>query len=247
MKTGLKEWLRNIGFARRIERHNFLIYRITREYAQTLPYRGRVVDLGCGKAPYKDIILDKAEEYIGVDWQNSMHDQSAVDVFADLSKRLPFDDAYADTVVSFEVLEHLPEPDFFLSECNRVLKTTGVLFLTVPFMWHVHEEPYDYFRYTRYGLQYLLEKNGFSEVIIEEKTGFWQMWWLKFNYHTHCFARGPVKYLWYPIWWLTQTLAPLMDKLNSSSGQTALYGVRAKKDDRISAPRNKECANTSPT
>lgn len=229
MKTGLKKWLRNNGFTRGIERHNFLIYRITREHAQTLPYRGRVVDLGCGSAPYRDIILDIAEEYIGVDWENTMHDQSKVDVFADLSKRLPFEDAYADTVVSFEVLEHLPEPDFFLCECNRILKPTGLLFMTVPFMWHVHEEPHDYFRYTQYGLQYLLEKNGFSEIVIDEKAGFWQMWWLKFNYHTTCFAQGPVKYFWYLIWWLTQTIAPLMDKLNSSSGDTALYAIRAKK------------------
>ena len=229
MKAGLKKWLHKNGFKRGIERHNFLIYRITREYAQTLPYRGRVVDLGCGSAPYRDIILNIAEEYIGVDWENTMHDQSKVDVFADLSKRLPFIDASADTVVSFEVLEHLPEPDFFLHECYRILKPAGLLFMTVPFMWHVHEEPHDYFRYTQYGLQYLLEKNGFSEIVIDEKTGFWQMWWLKFNYHTTCFAKGPIKYFWYSIWWFTQTLAPLMDKLNTSRGQTAFYSIRAKK------------------
>jgi len=229
MNIKIKKRWADWGIARGIERHNWSIYRIMREHAQTLPYRGRVVDLGCGSAPYRDIILDIAEEYIGVDWENSMHDQSKVDVFADLSKRLPFEDDYADTVVSFEVLEHLPEPDFFLCECNRILKPTGLLFMTVPFMWHVHEEPHDYFRYTQYGLRYLLEKNGFSEIAIEEKTGFWLMWWLRFNYHTICFARGPLKYLWYPIWWFTQVPGILLDKVDPDSRQPAGYVIQAKK------------------
>lgn len=228
MKAGLKEWLYAMGIRRGIERRNFLIYQIMRKNAERLPYQGRVVDLGCGDAPYKDIILDVADEYIGVDWENTMHDQSKIDVFADLSKPLPFENNYADTVVSFEVLEHLPEPLFFLSECNRILRPSGQLFLTVPFMWHIHEEPHDYFRYTQHGLQYLLEKSGFSDIVIEEKTGFWVMWWLGFNYHTTCFAIGPLKYLWYLVWWLSQTLAMVADKANPSTGQTALYAIQAK-------------------
>jgi len=197
--------------------------------AETFPYRGRVVDLGCGTAPYKDIILAVADEYIGVDWTKTIHDQSRVDVFADLSKPLPFADSYADTVVSFEVLEHLPEPILFLSECNHILRPGGMLFMTVPFMWQIHEEPHDYFRYTQYGLRYLLEKNGFSEIAIKEKTGFWLMWWLRFNYHTVRFARGPVKYLWYPVWCFTQVLGILLDKVNPGSGQPAGYVIQAKK------------------
>lgn len=231
MKNKFAKWLRDNGFERGVERHNFLIHRIKREYLETLDYQGRVVDLGCGKAFYKDMILKTATEYVGVDWENSMHEQGHVDVFTDLTQRLPFDDVYADTVVSFDVLEHLPEPDFFLGECNRILKAKGVLLITVPFMWHVHEEPHDYFRYTKYGLQYLLEKNGFSQVTVEELTGFWQMWSLKFNYQTCGFAKGPLRYVWYPIWWFTQTIATFLDKVNFSSGQTALYGVRARKNE----------------
>jgi len=130
--------------------------------------KGRVVDLGCGTAPYKSDILKVANEYIGVDWENGLHNQFNVDVFSDLTKPLPFPQAYADTVVSFQVMEHLPEPGFFLKECYRILKCGGVIILTVPFMWHVHEAPHDYYRYTRYGLKYLLEKTGFIEVNIYE-------------------------------------------------------------------------------
>lgn len=135
---------------------NFLIHDINRRIARSLPYKGRVIDLGCGKAPYKEDILKVTNEYIRVDWKNSYHKNSKVDVQADLTKHLPFDDEYADTVVSFQVMEHLPEPSFFLAECWRILKPEGTLFITVPFMWHVHEAPYDYYRYTHHGLEYML-------------------------------------------------------------------------------------------
>jgi len=159
--------------------HNWLALKVNNTSVKNiLPYiKGRVIDLGCGEAPYKDDILKLADEYIGVDWKSSFHNQSNVDVFANLCEKLPFDDCYADVVVSFQVMEHLPEPDFFLSECYRILRPGGKLFITVPFMWHVHEAPYDYFRYTRYGLEYLLSKNGFVDIQIQEildsgKCGF---------------------------------------------------------------------------
>lgn len=218
------------GMARGIERHNFLIVRIAQRCIEQFPYQGRVVDLGCGRAYYKEIVLRTADEYIGVDWQNSMHNGSNVDVFADLTKPLPLDDAYADTVISFYVLEHLPEPDLFLSECSRILRPGGMLYMLVPFLWQVHEEPFDYYRYTHYGIRYLLEKYGFSEIDIKAETGFWQTWWLRFNYHTSSVVRGPLQYLCYPIWWLTQIVAPLMDKISPGRGDHAsFYSVRARK------------------
>lgn len=149
---------------------NWLVYKINNSSFDAFfdVIKGRVIDLGCGTSPYKEDILKVADEYIGVDWENSLHDQSNVNVFADLTKKLPFDDDYADTVVSFQVMEHLPEPDFFLSECYRILKREGKLFITVPFMWHVHEPPHDYFRYTRYGLEYLLKKMGFLKLRLKK-------------------------------------------------------------------------------
>ena len=209
---------------------NWLAYKVNNNILRDnlSSIKGRVIDLGCGISPYKEDILKTAEEYVGVDWQNSQHDQSNVDVFADLTKKLPFSDNYTDTVVSFQVMEHLPEPHFFLSECFRILKPGGYLLLTVPFMWHVHEGPHDYFRYTRYGLEYLIKKCGFADVTIEENTGFWQMWFLKFNYHTARFVI-PVKYLFAPIWWLGQLIAPILDKCDKHPEETASYTVTARK------------------
>lgn len=193
--------------------------------------QGCVIDLGCGEAPYKEEIEGIADQYIAVDWQASRHDVSRVDVFTDISKSLPFRDSAADTVVAFQVLEHIPEPELFLAECFRVLRSGGTLFLTTPFMWHIHEAPDDYYRFTRYGLAYLLEKSGFIEIDIKETTGFWQMLVLKLNYHTTRFAWGPLRVLWIPVWWLGQILSPVLDRFDKRPGETAGYTMLAKKPD----------------
>lgn len=209
--------------------HNFLAHRINKAVAESIEYRGRVIDLGCGTAPYKELILKQANEYIGVDWKNSFHDQRNVDVFADISKELPFPDDYADMVTAFQVMEHLEDPQKFLSESHRILRPEGQLVLTVPFMWHVHEAPYDFFRYTRYGLNHLLTKVGFQAADIKENTGFWQTWVLMFNYHTVRFNRGLLKVFFVPLWWIGQSIAPFLDRLDRHPEMTGSYTVVARK------------------
>ena len=89
-----------------------------------------------------------------VNTQNLGKSFGAVDVFADLCQPLPLADECADTVTSFQVLEHLREPGMFISECRRILRPGGSLFMTVPFMWHIHETPNDYFRLVSGGVKY---------------------------------------------------------------------------------------------
>lgn len=214
--------------------HNWLALKINnRIVLAKLPImRGRVVDLGCGTAPYKAEILRRADEYIGVDWRDGFHDQRNVDLFANLAEVLPIESDFADTVTAFEVMEHLPEPGLFLSECRRILRPSGSLILTVPFNWHVHEAPHDYYRYTPYGLAHLLKKAGFEDIRIENKTGFWQMWALKFNYHTHGSTRGRLKFLapaLIPVWWLAQVLSPTLDRVDPHPEESGGYIVVARK------------------
>ncbi len=208
---------------------NYLIHNITDEIARSLGYEGVVVDLGCGEAPYRELILQQAERYIGVDWNESQHDTSNVDVFADLTKPIPLEDQIADTLVSFQVMEHLPEPAAFLSECHRLTKPGGRLCITVPFMWQVHESPHDYFRYTRHGLEYLVGKAGFEQIEITEYTGFWQMWVLKFNYHTRRHAGFPLRYALVPLWIIGQTIAPWLDRLDPHPQEATGYVLKARR------------------
>ena len=76
-----------------------------------------------------------------------------------------------DTVLSNQVLEHVPDPNFYLSEAARVLRKNGTLILTVPMQWRHHEVPFDYYRYTKYGVTELLEKNGFTVVRVDPCGG----------------------------------------------------------------------------
>lgn len=205
--------------------HNWLVHRINNRLFQSqLPLiRGRVLDLGCGTAPYRDDIVAIADEYVGVDWPNSLHDARNVDVCADLSQSLPFDDGSADTVVAFQVLEHLREPGRFLSEAYRVLRPGGNLVLTVPFMWRVHEAPHDYYRFTRHGLEHLLQAAGFSDLAIDEASGFFQMMALKLNYMTFPTRRRYLRAALWPLWMFDQTISPILDRLRRCPAETISY------------------------
>ena len=78
----------------------------------------------------------------------------------------------------------------------------------MPFQWHIHEAPHDYYRYTNFGLEYMLSKAGFKNIEIIANTGFWVTWILKFNYYSTILIRGPIllrffmKILLVPIWLL---------------------------------------------
>ncbi len=197
--------------------------------------RGRVLDLGCGTAPYRDDLLSAGASYVGVDWPSTMHDTTRVDVFADLSAPLPFRDHSADTVTVFKVLEHLREPAAFLRECARVARPGAHVLILVPFLHQVHEAPHDYFRYTRYGLEHLLTQAGFEGVAVFEKSGFHEMAVLKWNYHTRRYARGPLKWALVPAWWLGQAVAPILDRLFPHPEMTSSYAAHARTPARTAA------------
>lgn len=216
--------------------HNWLMKKaINDKVRRRLPeLSGVVLDLGCGARPFETDILQYASGYVGMDWKNTLHGTRA-DIVSDLTKPLPVKGSAVDHVVSFEVLEHLPEPRAMLGEAFRVLRSGGQLTLSVPFQWWIHEAPWDYYRYTRHGLQYLLECAGFADVSIEATTGFWSMWMLKLNYQTTRLIRGyrPLRILaratLVPFWWANQHLSAILDHWWPEDRETAGYFVTAAK------------------
>lgn len=128
---------------------------------------GKTLDVGCGQKPYRDYF--HCDEYVGleVDTPENRANKKA-DCFYD-GKTFPFAPGQFDSVIANEVLEHVFNPDEFLSELNRVLKRGGYLLITVPFVWDEHEQPYDFARYSSFGLTHLLEKHGFK-VVKSQKT-----------------------------------------------------------------------------
>lgn len=121
---------------------------------------GRLLDVGCGTKPYQ--ALFQVEGYVGLDIDSeTTRKRGIADKLYDGGK-FPFSDAEFDALLCNQVLEHVFNPDEFIDEINRVLKPGGKLLLTVPFVWDEHEQPYDYARYSSFGLRALLEKHGFK-------------------------------------------------------------------------------------
>ena len=216
--------------------HNWLAMRMGNKLVREKMdfFRGVVCDLGCGERPFESDILAVADKYVGVDWSNTLHNLWA-DVVADLNRPLPLGDATADTVISFSVMEHLSEPQTMLDEAYRILRPGGAIVLAVPFQWWVHEAPYDYFRFTRYGLDYMFKKAGFIDIRVEENSGFWTTWFLKINYQSARLVRGPLILRWMvracllPLWLSDQFLAPILDRIWPSASETQGYSVTARK------------------
>ena len=128
--------------------------------------RGRVLDAGAGRGAYRDMLLQHAKEYVGMDVSQS----TATSVVGD-AQCLPLTDTSFDTVFCSQVLEHVPRPWNALAEMKRVLKPGGHLILTVPHISWLHNEPHDYYRYTKHGLRFLLNQAGFEEVKMKPAGG----------------------------------------------------------------------------
>ena len=129
--------------------------------------KGKLLDIGCGSKPYQS--LCKVDEYIGLeidDEGNRNHNYA--DVFYD-GKTIPFENNAFDSILSNQVFEHVFNPNYFLKEVNRVTKMGGEFLMTVPFVWDEHEQPYDYARYSSFGLKHILNENGF-EIIEQRKS-----------------------------------------------------------------------------
>jgi SAM-dependent methyltransferase len=121
---------------------------------------GIILDVGCGSKPYQKLF--NASEYIGLEIDSEDNRKNKRADYFYQGDNFPFIDEEFDSVISNEVLEHIFNPDIFLSEINRVLKPQGILLITVPFVWDEHEQPYDYARYSSFGLKHLLKKHGFK-------------------------------------------------------------------------------------
>jgi SAM-dependent methyltransferase len=131
--------------------------------------RGILLDYGCGGQPYRELVLPNITQYIGADLVKS--DKVTLDLLLSVNTPLPLHNSSVDSIISTQVLEHVPDPGFYLSEASRVLKVGGSLILTAPMQWRHHEIPFDYYRYTKYGLHYLLEQNNFTIIKLDPCGG----------------------------------------------------------------------------
>jgi SAM-dependent methyltransferase len=143
-------------------------------FAAELPSGARVLDAGAGEGQYAELFRN--QRYIGVDLAVGDKEWSyrELDAVADLSA-LPFPDCAFDACINVVTLEHVREPVHVLGEIFRTLRPGGRLLLITPHEWEEHQQPHDYFRYTQYGLGYMLDSCGFAGVAINPVGGFFRL------------------------------------------------------------------------
>jgi SAM-dependent methyltransferase len=126
--------------------------------------KGIILDIGAADR-WIAAHLDREASYLALDYPATGNEfyASRPDIFAD-ARALPLADATVDAVVCLEVIEHVPDPGRALQEIARVLRPGGAAWISMPFLYPVHNEPFDFQRYTRYGLGRDAERAGLEIV-----------------------------------------------------------------------------------
>jgi len=142
-------------------------YQITRPLIEKFA-RGRLIDLGCGDMPFRVFVAPHVRCYESLDFFPRRPDVTYV---SDIQNMEIVQDSTYDTALCIEVLEHVPDPARALKEISRILKPDGQVVISVPHLSRLHDEPHDYYRYTEYGLRYLLNQAGLEIVILNKRGG----------------------------------------------------------------------------
>jgi SAM-dependent methyltransferase len=124
--------------------------------------RGHLADFGCGKVPLYGMYRSRVDQVTCIDWPQSLHGVDHIDVAADLNQPLSLPANSFDTILSSSVLEHIWDHGTFWDAMVRTLRPGGKVILIVPFVYGLHEEPHDYFRWTRHALARACEERGLN-------------------------------------------------------------------------------------
>jgi SAM-dependent methyltransferase len=187
------------------------VRKFVQEIAESIPPGKTVIDAGAGECQYKTLFAHT--HYIAVDLcvGDSTWDWSQVDVKAALHD-IPLPDNIADVILCTEVLEHVSNPAEVVRELARLLKPGGQLFITVPFSAREHQTPFDYFRFTQFGVRYLCEQAGLLVDFVKPIRGdFYRLYCVAGEQGAH--IKGSIYQL--PILLLKLYLATFMRKLES--------------------------------
>jgi SAM-dependent methyltransferase len=203
--------------------HNKVLSTSIKKYA-----KGILLDIGCGQKPYETMVKGYVNHHIGLDHLLTYHNSSNVDIFA-TSYNTSFANDSIDTILCTVVLEHLEKPQDAVIEMFRILKPEGYVILSTPLYWHLHEEPRDFYRYTKYGIDHLFTTAGFDIIEITPLSGFIVTFAQELVYYLNFFRRGFLKYPLLLFQVSLQVIAYLVNRWDKSHKFTWAYMVIAKK------------------
>jgi SAM-dependent methyltransferase len=177
LRKKLEPWLPGF-FLRWVNPYHAVLNDRLEEAAARIPAGARVLDAGAGECPHRRLFAHTHYVTLDLAIGDAAWDYSRIGVLGDIHS-MPFRDGAFDAVVNISVLEHLREPGQAMAEFARVLKPGGQLVLSTVQCWEMHQRPHDYFRFTRYGLEYLFQKAGLCPRQVEALGGYF--WLLAFR------------------------------------------------------------------
>lgn len=192
-----------------------------------------VLDAGAGEGRHRRYF--KSGKYIALDagCGDAAWDYSGLDIRGDL-EHIPLRDSSVECILCMVVLEHTRNPRQVLLEFARILKRGGSLVMVVPFLWEEHQAPYDFFRFTRYGVRSIFESLPFRLEMLEPMGGFFWVCARRSVAFLTFFQRG---WRWIPFVLLAPffgLLFPLllyfMDRWDKEKNYSLGYRIRAKKE-----------------
>lgn len=143
----------------------YLLKKQIKKYAHYI--NGTVLDAGSSDGErYKNFF--KFEKYLTLD----IRSDSGADIIGSV-ENIPLESSSVDSIISTQVLEHVKNSQKAVAEFYRVLKSGGYCLVTVPQLNELHEEPNDYFRFTKFGLEEIFRSAGFKITLIDQRGGFW--------------------------------------------------------------------------
>lgn len=175
-RSGLHRWYRASYF---VNKHidDFVLH----ELESVARPGDLLVDSGCGAQPFRRSVEQLGMSYLGLDY--SVKSSQLVDSLADAAS-LPIASGSVDVVLCTELLEHVPDLGATVREIARVLAADGTAIITVPFMFGLHEQPYDFQRPTPHLLRRLAEQAGLEVTRLERLGGeaevmatTWENYW----------------------------------------------------------------------
>lgn len=221
----------------RIHLQNFLL-----GAAQTLGAGDSVLDAGSGEGFYRPLFRNA--NYYSTDFIQVDKPYGEVNFVSKL-ENIPIKSNIFDVVLLTQVLEHIPNPSIVLNEIYRVLKPEGHVWLSAPLFFPEHEVPYDFYRYTQYGLRYIVESAGFEVVELYPLEGYGATLSYQLKYAIKNLPTNPKEYgsgivgiiisvlrvLSVPLFLILSKLLDIADQKNkiSNSGMCKNYCIVAKK------------------
>lgn len=163
----LKKRLNLISMSKKASRRN--LYEFLSDEVSKINDDSRILNVGAGGEIAATLKMASSQTNISL-FSIDISSEREPDIVGDICE-ICFENEF-DAIVIAEVLEHVQRPLLACQKIYDALQPGGRLIMTTPFIFPLHDRPHDYWRFTRYGLEYLLKATGFTEINIKERNGW---------------------------------------------------------------------------